>query len=933
MTMSHHSCLPSSFRLLEMYGIFRRGSRYLLPCLLICLSGCGEEPVATHSRTGQLQVGVTFSHMKQRIADSHGVPEAVTVDSLEITVAASDMSAIRSVFPVSNGTASGRIDGIPAGLNRIASARAWHQDEFPINLWSGSDTVDIEAGGTTEATITMFRIQEAIRASLEISPESTYVDSNIVADASGTIDLYSPEGDLEFRFNVNDTEIRSWSNDATVEFSLESKGFNLVSVDVRNQSGDSSSIEKEIVILNRTPAPPTQLAPSGIVIQTLLPQLTWQCFDEDNDSLFYTVRYDPDSVAIIENRDGIGFVQTTMDSLIIGPIEAGVQYFWNVTADDGIDENVSALHSFSTLTQIFTADSEEISYPCSVSQRVVTLENLIGGSLSWSAISDDERVSISPTGGFLGRSPVDVTVSVESRSGWNPGQVLGAVNFSSRGYAETVLYDITIDPTLLYALPESLELHAPTFADTIGIYNGACGDLVWSASVSQGMWLEISPESGTILESGHEIILVKADTTQLEPGINYDTLDFECCDGSFEVIVAAEGLENIGFIVDPDSIHIGAPEFTSTIAVKNSGYGTLQWSAEWDVPWLSLDPSEGSLGAGQETEVEICVDPLQLPSGFTDTAIIFTAGAQNIHCAVNVHIPGTPVLQISPRQIHMQADTDSATFMVRNSGTGRLGWSAQWDVDWLSVEPDSGLLPGTEQEIVEVHASRIDLTPGMYETEIQLLSNGGDLSFPVTIDVGVPGCSNPIFSETFNDGDASGWSSVPLAGIWTVQDGRYIVMDIPPQLTAWSQYALQTETDVWIQTDLRFMGNAGSGQGRMCGICIRLQEGETVSIEESECIRIGASTGPSGTIRFIAMDIDGNWFTFGDEGSASVFFENSWNSIGFSISTTGISAIVNGVEEIQFNTTFSISNFAAVGLTARGTDAIHFDRIYICELP
>ena len=79
-------------------------------------------------------------------------------------------------------------------------------------------------------------------------------------------------------------------------------------------------------------------------------------------------------------------------------------------------------------------------------------------------------------------------------------------------------------------------------------------------------------------------------------------------------------------------------------------------------------------------------------------------------------------------------ETAWASFYVENTGGGLLEWGAGWDMNWIEVYPDYGLLNGGDDYEVEVEIDTTNLEEGE-SGSIYLTSNGGDAEVCVEVKI------------------------------------------------------------------------------------------------------------------------------------------------------------------------------------------------------
>ena len=186
----------------------------------------------------------------------------------------------------------------------------------------------------------------------------------------------------------------------------------------------------------------------------------------------------------------------------------------------------------------------------------------------------------------------------------------------------------------------------------------------------------------------------------------------------------------------------GANPASSTVAVTNTGGGTLSFTASDDAPWLSVTPGSGTA----PRDVTVAVDTAGLaPGTHTATVRIESAGANGspklIPVTLTLDAP-IPVLSVTPATLSFTAIAGAAnpaakSLAVANTGAGALSYSVSDNAAWLSVTPASGTAPGN----VSVSVSSAGLAAGTYNGIVTVTSagaTGSPASIPVEFTVEPP---------------------------------------------------------------------------------------------------------------------------------------------------------------------------------------------------
>ena len=180
--------------------------------------------------------------------------------------------------------------------------------------------------------------------------------------------------------------------------------------------------------------------------------------------------------------------------------------------------------------------------------------------------------------------------------------------------------------------------------------------------------------------------------------------------------------------------------------VENTGGGVLEWGAGCDMDWIEVYHDYGFLNGGDKYVVEVKIDTSYLEGGESyegDICVTSNGGAAGV-CVV-VYVEEEPELYVHPTYLEFgemrTGETAWASFYVENTGGGLLEWGAGWDMNWIEVYPDYGLLNGGDDYEVEVEIDTTNLEEGG-SGSIYLTSNGGDAE--VCVEVKIEG-STPIY--------------------------------------------------------------------------------------------------------------------------------------------------------------------------------------------
>jgi hypothetical protein len=218
-------------------------------------------------------------------------------------------------------------------------------------------------------------------------------------------------------------------------------------------------------------------------------------------------------------------------------------------------------------------------------------------------------------------------------------------------------------------------------------------------------------------------------------------------ESSFTRAVTGPGLGPSGISVTPDSLWFSVYQGFSgrqALTVGNIGSDSLDFSAAADQPWLSLQPSSGSLPAGTFTTVFVTADATQLSTGdyagavnvssndVTDSLVVVTVTLQVVP-------PPPPRLRLEPATLSFelrQYDTSEQTLVIANDGYQILNYALSDTFPWLEAGPSVQSVPPMSQVSVTVSVDAVNILPGQYQAELHASTNDPGspvVAVPVTV--------------------------------------------------------------------------------------------------------------------------------------------------------------------------------------------------------
>lgn len=223
-------------------------------------------------------------------------------------------------------------------------------------------------------------------------------------------------------------------------------------------------------------------------------------------------------------------------------------------------------------------------------------------------------------------------------------------------------------------------------------------------------------------------------------------------------------------LLDSSSLDMGnAAQGSSTIQpldLRNTGSGSITWSANSDEPWLLVAPEQGTFSSGQTISVAVQRSALK-PGDYTGTITLSSNVGTPQELKVKMKVTPLPpdagaVISLTPPLLSFSATDGSVapqsqTLTLSNPGQQALHWSLhsgdtlpmqrstlQPDASqtftatqgkqvkassWLSVSPDNGILPSGQSVQITITTRSQSLLPGAYLSMLTFNTQQGNGAF------------------------------------------------------------------------------------------------------------------------------------------------------------------------------------------------------------
>ncbi len=226
--------------------------------------------------------------------------------------------------------------------------------------------------------------------------------------------------------------------------------------------------------------------------------------------------------------------------------------------------------------------------------------------------------------------------------------VTGGFNTTLAGSEDTYVAKVTTGPVTLQAtidLSSTSLVFTSSSTQQVTLKNIGSATLNWTSS-SNAAWLSVNPSSGTLAVADATQLTFTVNATGLATGSTYNgaisITDPAASNSPQSVAVTLDltgSTPTIGLSVS--TLNFTAEESTvnppdQSVAITNTGAGTLNWIATKSSSWLTLAPTSGSVTTGADT-LSVSVDITGLTTGiYSDTITVTDSSATNNPQTVSV---------------------------------------------------------------------------------------------------------------------------------------------------------------------------------------------------------------------------------------------------------------------------------------------------------
>jgi len=218
-----------------------------------------------------------------------------------------------------------------------------------------------------------------------------------------------------------------------------------------------------------------------------------------------------------------------------------------------------------------------------------------------------------------------------------------------------------------------------------------------------------------------------------------NTSGFSECITSFdasEAPVLLASTDTLTYTYYPDD----SPVSTEDIEVVNDGVADLDWSSSTTVGWIFLEPSSGSIAAGDTMLSGITVYAIDTPDGIYHESVSIHSNdplypEHVINITIHNGVGGVPLIEITPDTLRMTVNAGPdvmSSFTIHNVGEGEdnLNWTAgMTGLNWVfGIDPTTGSTAAGDSSVVEFGIRPQNLSPGLNTGFLWVSSNASNIN-------------------------------------------------------------------------------------------------------------------------------------------------------------------------------------------------------------
>lgn len=386
----------------------------------------------------------------------------------------------------------------------------------------------------------------------------------------------------------------------------------------------------------------------------------------------------------------------------------------------------------------------------------VYLSNTNFDTLYWQAVSTNAWVTLSASNGTIASNTISTVIISNSAA----ALAVGTHNSRLTVYLTNAVYNSTgtVDMTLKVSefgcsatTMTATVKQSGTAGTNISIWNAGVGILAYTVSTDVS-WLVVSPVSGTLTgqtaDATNELAVVITNTASLPVGTHYGALTLApagIAGDPLPISVILTVTNGPPMVVSPliltGAVMMGQNFASQTVRVSNgSSVEQIGYGVTTNQGWVSVSPTNGTLGPGETNEVVVSYQASGLttnssgPSNYNATITVTATNSDALGSPANVAVS----LRVNPKsRLNLSSssltnivtegyDAPDCAFEVWNgNGYYTLSYTMSDNADWLLMTPSSGTSTG-EHDVITVEFSTAGFRAGVSNALITVVGRAYD---------------------------------------------------------------------------------------------------------------------------------------------------------------------------------------------------------------
>lgn len=184
--------------------------------------------------------------------------------------------------------------------------------------------------------------------------------------------------------------------------------------------------------------------------------------------------------------------------------------------------------------------------------------------------------------------------------------------------------------------------------------------------------------------------------------------------------------------VEPSVLDFGDESSSLALDITNAGKGTLEWTIEEDIDWLTCTQQSGST-SDKVSSIVVKASREGLGVGSYSETIVVSSNGGSAIVKVKLSVGNSIKISVEPKEIDFGAIESDVELIVKNNGITAVKYTASSSNQWLTLSKSSSSVLSTDY----LHAivSREGLAAGSYTSSVVISTEGGDLVIPVKMEV------------------------------------------------------------------------------------------------------------------------------------------------------------------------------------------------------